>query len=958
MTTTANGLPTVSGYDDIVTAVGRETLAKLYFGNGFTHTEIAARLGVDSSTASRAIHALGLGVGYSGNTAAREYVLAHLPYDWVSLIREREGIEPAPRDEQYDYEPDPDGVPTPLDARDGAVADDVPAVYQALATKHAGPLQKRGIDVEAAATAASEYQYPDTVPANGLFVPGNDRAVVKPGTSGELVAGAALAVLADHQLESGGVGLLCPGIAASTASARLSELTVAGITEQHDTYPVSYTLTAAGRAFLRGETGYDNPDLSLSTTPQPDADSNGNADADADADADAWPPEPGELAALYYKDGETYSGIATYYGVDSVEIRDAMHDAGLNPGGRDATREYAVKQRVAELDTDATGKDVSRRVQRLRRARSYYRGRDDAMTEESTRDNQPTDRTTITDSDTMQTTQPNNTDTERTQSYTKHRPDVGYVPDGKAYVKLPSDAAKSDVEYDAQYWAWVNNVKNYGVFVSLDQDEDTDDGGYSTVSGLVARNRLLLYTPDEFEQGDEVVVELAGRKADGKLDFRLVRRLDGQPAEADVTTTTTDGDGDDDMTVVDAFVAAFDADAIQKYSYPQGFRSGGLFGRGTQSELVGGILAQLEPDTEFDHHDLADALDQLGVEISTDSLSARLSEYANTNALVRVGGDRSGTYRVTEVGVDVLRGARHPHDAGIPTKDLVADDGDADDQPTNASADDASTADSDSDSDSDPAAETDDGADDSDDDDDELSLSDIPWAIRDEYAAGEFPADALPRTARSGYNEKYRKLLSTVAELSERGIEPTIPVVADVADYSQSWTSERLRELFLADLLTRSRTRTPDAKRYVYAPVDPESVTETEPETEPDAAANDDADTATETDMETPDTTETTPEPETTTTTTTAAETEPDPAPQAETPALDGNGAVGLPEGVAGVNIATLRNIADDVAFELETAEDGSRMHLVARGKARLLRRLVESADGETDGILDPLTDR
>jgi len=87
----------------------------------------------------------------------------------------------------------------------------------------------------------------------------------------------------------------------------------------------------------------------------------------------------------------------------------------------------------------------------------------------------------------------------------KHTPRPGA---GNA-VRLPDDAEDEDVKQNTPYWAYVNGVAQYGVFVSLTNPAYGDD-----VSGLVKAERLY-GTKDSLERGDPMVVELDHRNTKG-----------------------------------------------------------------------------------------------------------------------------------------------------------------------------------------------------------------------------------------------------------------------------------------------------------------------------------------------------------------------------------------------------------------------------------------------------------
>lgn len=87
----------------------------------------------------------------------------------------------------------------------------------------------------------------------------------------------------------------------------------------------------------------------------------------------------------------------------------------------------------------------------------------------------------------------------------KHTPRPG----ARNAVRLPEDAEDEDVKQNTLYWAYVNGVAQYGVFVSLTNPAYGDD-----VSGLVKEERLY-GTKAEYERGDPMVVELDHRNRKG-----------------------------------------------------------------------------------------------------------------------------------------------------------------------------------------------------------------------------------------------------------------------------------------------------------------------------------------------------------------------------------------------------------------------------------------------------------
>lgn len=94
----------------------------------------------------------------------------------------------------------------------------------------------------------------------------------------------------------------------------------------------------------------------------------------------------------------------------------------------------------------------------------------------------------------------------------------------REYALLDSDAQKGDVRYGTRYWARVNNVEPYGVFVTLAESVtgDWDD----EVSGLVHESKIPnLYSATDFAVDDEVGVMLYERKDNGDISFEMVAAL-------------------------------------------------------------------------------------------------------------------------------------------------------------------------------------------------------------------------------------------------------------------------------------------------------------------------------------------------------------------------------------------------------------------------------------------------
>jgi predicted RNA-binding protein with RPS1 domain len=86
---------------------------------------------------------------------------------------------------------------------------------------------------------------------------------------------------------------------------------------------------------------------------------------------------------------------------------------------------------------------------------------------------------------------------------------------------LPADASVDEVEEGVVYYGKVNNVVNYGVFVTLSEGNGSGD-----VSGLIHSKRLMpTHRPQEFVVGDDVLVEKVGENEEGKPDLALVEAI-------------------------------------------------------------------------------------------------------------------------------------------------------------------------------------------------------------------------------------------------------------------------------------------------------------------------------------------------------------------------------------------------------------------------------------------------
>jgi hypothetical protein len=88
-------------------------------------------------------------------------------------------------------------------------------------------------------------------------------------------------------------------------------------------------------------------------------------------------------------------------------------------------------------------------------------------------------------------------------------------------VVLPNGATEEDVEFATPYRATVNDIVEYGVFVTLAGTYPAD------VSGLVHKSNLpTLYGPKDFAAGDTLVVQLREHSEKG-LSFEVVEVLAG-----------------------------------------------------------------------------------------------------------------------------------------------------------------------------------------------------------------------------------------------------------------------------------------------------------------------------------------------------------------------------------------------------------------------------------------------
>lgn len=89
------------------------------------------------------------------------------------------------------------------------------------------------------------------------------------------------------------------------------------------------------------------------------------------------------------------------------------------------------------------------------------------------------------------------------------------------YVMPDESWTEADLEPGVKYGGTVNNVKGYGVFVSV------IGYGPGDVSGLIHRSNMpALIQPTDFEVGDDVMVRVVERKPDGSLGFELAGVID------------------------------------------------------------------------------------------------------------------------------------------------------------------------------------------------------------------------------------------------------------------------------------------------------------------------------------------------------------------------------------------------------------------------------------------------
>jgi hypothetical protein len=183
---------------------------------------------------------------------------------------------------------------------------------------------------------------------------------------------------------------------------------------------------------------------------------------------------------------ETYVGTVLRKYSDILARRQA-HVADTNEDGEDALENVATDLSVREM-LEAAGYDLP----------------------DENRDEMP--ETTTTETAGGERSDPPSEDPRTTSSaylsdayIDEHTPRPG----AEDAARLPDDAQTEDVQPNTPYWAYVNNIEPYGVFVSLTNPAYGDD-----VSGLVHDDRLY-GTPVRYSRGDPMVVELDHESPDG-----------------------------------------------------------------------------------------------------------------------------------------------------------------------------------------------------------------------------------------------------------------------------------------------------------------------------------------------------------------------------------------------------------------------------------------------------------
>lgn len=105
-------------------------------------------------------------------------------------------------------------------------------------------------------------------------------------------------------------------------------------------------------------------------------------------------------------------------------------------------------------------------------------------------------------------------------------------------INLDADATPRDLKPGNAYEATVNNIVDYGVFVSLSD-------GMDEISGLMHVKNLPPFTSlSDYSVGDEVIVELHNKKPNGDLAFNGLHAPDIAPdAPREGIGDTKAGDG-------------------------------------------------------------------------------------------------------------------------------------------------------------------------------------------------------------------------------------------------------------------------------------------------------------------------------------------------------------------------------------------------------------------------------
>lgn len=573
--------------------VTREQLAKWFYAAGLTTSDIADKLGTDDpTTVTRLLQTYGLAPGRGGH--AEEWVIARLPYPWATALRSERGIDAASGDQWYDKRvPDgavPDAATVAAALRGDepltrATAADVPAVYWFVQSEGGRVAMARGLDPADLYEFIRDFDQPDTIPDDGIPGPDGTRLLAPRSLSLRVAALLLVALAAD------GCPVAWPTPAIANVFIRqapgeveraLGALAAAGVLDPippgDGEAEASWRLRDAAVDVLAGDKSWGRlaaADDAATATGDTDTDTDtDDADADADTGSDPTAGEPtpspivgldglapvpaaladatvedvtaADLADLYYGCGLTYRQIADELGTREPRVSNLMRKYGLNPG-RLGEREDAVVERISELDTRTTvdAGTVAARLDRLRESVEYVL------------------ETKRADAAGQQTAAAEQEDTTRQMSHNApQQSDGGQLPaaattDADAvdidFEVLPDSAAKDDVERGTHYWALVNNTKEYGVFVSLNNINRRGE-----VNGLIPRSRLRLYSSREFvPHEDELVVELVDTREEGdelRLDFKPVRWLTkgGTPVAGDEAPAGAETDAGAETTVTDA----------------------------------------------------------------------------------------------------------------------------------------------------------------------------------------------------------------------------------------------------------------------------------------------------------------------------------------------------------------------------------------------------------------------